>query len=151
LFALLTDDAQREAVAADRSLVPQGIEEALRWESPVQFVSRTPTKDTEIAGVPIGESESVTLCLGSANRDDSHFREPDRFDVSRPHNDHVAFSEGPHRCLGEHLARLEVTTAVNVLLDRLGDMRLDPGDLDPHVHGSAFRSPTSLPVVFTKE
>jgi len=105
-----------------------------------------------LAGVPLEKDSSLTLMLGSANRDETKFDDPDRFDVLRPNaHDHVAFAEGPHRCLGEHLARIEVTAALNTLMDRLGDMRLDPGDRDPHVHGSAFRSPTSLPIVFTPE
>ena len=152
LFALLSDREQYEMVRADRSLVPNAIEEALRWESPVQTIARTPTRDVSLAGVALQKDSSLTLMLGSANRDESKFDDPDRFDVRRPNaHDHVAFAEGPHRCLGEHLARIEVTAALNTLIDRLPEMRLDPGDRDPHVHGSAFRSPTSLPVVFTPE
>jgi cytochrome P450 len=148
LFALLTDDEQMALVRSDRALLPAAIEEALRWEAPVQIVSREPVKDTEIAGVSIPEGTSITCRLGSANRDETVFDDPDRFDLRRHGAPHVAFAEGPHRCLGEHLARLEVTTAMNEILDRLPDMRLAPGDADPHVHGSAFRSPTALPVQF---
>ncbi|MCA1834532.1 MAG: cytochrome P450 [Actinomycetota bacterium] len=148
VFALLSDDDQMTMVRSDRSLIPSAIEEALRWESPVQIVSRIPTKDAVVGGVPIPEGKSMTLRLGSANRDETVFEDPDRFDLRRQGAPHVAFAEGPHRCLGEHLARLEVTTALNAMLDRLPDLRLVPGDVDPHINGSAFRSPTSLPVEF---
>jgi cytochrome P450 len=91
----------------------------------------------------------MTLALGSANRDETVFDDPDRFDLHRKNaHDHLAFAEGPHRCLGEHLARAETTVAINALLDRLEGLELDPGDSDPHVHGLAFRSPTALPVTF---
>jgi cytochrome P450 len=149
LFALLSDPPQLEALRADASLAPAAIEEALRWEAPVQFVARRAMRDTRIAGVDIPEGSSVTCSLGSANRDETVFADPDRYDLARDAAHHVAFAEGPHRCLGEHLARLETTAALTALLERLPDLRLDPGDRDPHVHGMAFRSPTCLPVRFT--
>ena len=91
----------------------------------------------------------MTLCLGSANRDETVFENPDQFDLHRPNaRDHLAFAEGPHRCLGEHLARAETLAAMNALLDRLEGLELAPRDADPHVHGLAFRSPTALPVKF---
>ncbi len=148
LFGLLTEEAQLKEVREDRSLLPAAIEEALRWEAPVQLVSREPVRDVEIAGVSIRAGTHLTGCLGSANRDETRFDRPDRFDLHRTGPAHLAFAEGPHRCLGEHLARLETTVAMNALLDRLPDLRLDPGAAHPHVHGLAFRSPTSLPVTF---
>jgi len=89
------------------------------------------------------------MVLGSANRDESRWSDPARFDVTREHLGNMAFGEGPHMCLGAHLARLEAQVALNALLDRLPDIRLDPGDTDPHWVGWAFRSPTAVPVVFT--
>jgi cytochrome P450 len=151
LFALLTNPGQLEELRADRSLLPNAIEEALRWEAPVQVVSREPTRDVEIAGFPIPAGAQMTVCLGSANRDGTVFEDPDRFDLHRDAHAHLAFAEGPHRCLGEHLARAETTAAVNALLDRLQAVALDPGDGDPHIHGLAFRSPTALPVTFRPE
>jgi cytochrome P450 len=148
LFGLLTNTEQLGELTADRSLLSNGIEEALRWEAPVQVVAREPKHDVEIAGFPIPAGAAITLCLGSANRDDAVFDDPDRFDLHRDAHAHLAFAEGPHRCLGEHLARAETTAAINALLDRLEGLRLDPGDTDPHVHGLAFRSPTALPVTF---
>ena len=86
--------------------------------------------------------------MGAANRDETKYDEPDRFDIHRDGPPHLAFGGGAHYCLGAHLGRLETTVALNAMLDRLEDLRLEPGDKDPHVHGSAFRSPTSLPVRF---
>lgn len=150
LYGLLTDREQLEAVRADHSLVPSAVEEALRWESPVQFAAREATRDAELGGVPVPKGSAITVALGSANRDEERFQDPDRFDVRRggEHLGHLAFGDGAHRCLGEHLARLEAAVATDALLDRLEDVRLDAGDLDPHVVGFAFRSPTCLPVTF---
>jgi cytochrome P450 len=149
LFGLLTNPSQLEEVVADRSLLPPAIEETLRWEAPVQVVAREPTRDVEISGYPLPAGAQMTLCLGSANRDETVFEDPDRFDMHRANvREHLAFAEGPHRCLGEHLARAETLAAMNALLDRLPGLELDPHDTDPHVHGLAFRSPTALPVKF---
>jgi cytochrome P450 len=93
----------------------------------------------------------VSPILGSGNRDETKFTDPDRFDLRRKgpkHLGHLAFGEGPHRCLGEHLGGVEATVAMNRILDRLHDLRLEPGDRDPHIHGYAFRSPNCLPVSF---
>ncbi|MHB8511825.1 MAG: cytochrome P450 [Actinomycetota bacterium] len=149
LFALLSAPSLLERVRSDRSLIPKAIEECLRWESPVQFVARRVMSDTEISDTPIAEGSTITCVLGSANRDETVFEDPDRFDLDRSGPPpHLAFAEGPHRCLGEHLARMETTVALNALLDRLPNLKLDPGDRDPHVHGLAFRSPNCLPVRF---
>jgi cytochrome P450 len=149
LLALLTHPEQLEAVRADRKLIANAIEESLRWEAPVQQISREATRDVTVSSVDIPEGSHVSMSLGSANHDESVFDDPERFDLFRDGPPHLAFAEGPHRCLGEHLARMEVSVAVNALLDRLPDMRLEPGDKDPHVHGQAFRSPNCVPVTFT--
>ena len=91
----------------------------------------------------------VALSLGSANHDEEVYDQPDTFDVFRKGAPHLSFAEGPHRCLGEHLAIVETTVAVNAVLDRLPDLRLEPGDTDPHIQGVSFRSPTRVPVAFT--
>jgi cytochrome P450 len=149
MLAMLTHPEQLEAVRADRSLVPRAVDEALRWEAPVQFAAREANEDTEIAGVPIPKGAGVTSVLGSANRDESHFPDPDRFDITRERQSHLAFGEGAHLCLGAHLARLEAQVALNTVLDRFDDIRLDPAGDDPHWVGWAFRSPTSVPVLFS--
>ena len=148
LFALLQDSAQLEAVREDRSLVPAAVEEALRWESPVQFAARQATRDTELAGVDIPARLPVTVALGSANHDESRWDEPERFDVRREPHTHLAFADGEHFCLGAHLARIEGAVALNAVLDRLQDLRLDPDAAEPYEVGFAFRSPTAVPVIF---
>jgi cytochrome P450 len=148
LFGLLSDPEQLEAVRADRSLVPGAVEESLRWESPVQFAAREATRDAELAGVPIPAGTAVTLALGSANHDEARWEQPDAFDARREVQSHVAFGDGGHYCLGAHLARLEAVVSLDAILDRLGELHLDPGAEDPHMVGFAFRSPTAVPVAF---
>ena len=148
LFALLTDTAQLDAVRADRGLLPQAIEEAVRWNPPLLTITRTTTRDTELGGVAIPAGCSVMPMLGSANRQEDRWENPDEFDIFRASKSNLGWGHGVHVCLGMHLARLEMRTAVNLLLDRLPGLRLDPDGDDPHIRGQVFRSPTSLPVLF---
>ena len=148
LFALLNDRPQLDALYADRSLFPQAFEEVIRWEPPVTVILRRVARDTELAGVAIGEGADVALMIGSANRDERKYTEPDRYDMFRSQRQHVGFGFGVHVCLGMHLARMESRIAINTLFDRLGPFTLDPEAEPPHIEGMAFRSPLSLPVVF---
>ena len=151
LFALLTNPDQLEALRADRSLMAQAVEEAIRWETPLLITSRCAAVDTELEGVTVPAGMHVVPNIGAANRDDTRWDDPDRYELFREQKPVVAFGLGPHMCLGMHLARLEMATAVGVLLDRLPNLRLDPDAVerdDPHIHGQNFRSPTSLPVLF---
>ena len=148
LFGLLSSPAQLDAVRSDRSLIPQAIEEAIRWEPPLLMITRVATRDTELGGVPIPAGSAVMPVLGSANREDDRYPDPGRFDIFRSANAHISFGLGVHVCLGMHLARLEMRVALNLLLDRLPGLRLDPEGDDPHIRGHVFRSPTSLPVLF---
>jgi cytochrome P450 len=148
LFGLLCNPDQLGAVRSDRSLIPQAIEEAVRWEPPLLVITRVATRDTELAGVPIPAGSAVMPMLGSANRQEDRYSDPDRFDVSRSARAHIGFGHGVHVCLGMHLARLEMRVALNLLFDRLPNLRLDPDGDDPHIRGQVFRSPTSLPVLF---
>jgi len=149
LIGLLTNPDQLDELKTNRDLMPHAIEEALRWEAPVQQTAREVMVDgVEIGGVAIPKGDSINVSIGSANRDETKYDDPDRFDIHRVGPPHLSFGGGAHYCLGAHLGRLETTVAVNAMLDRLDDLRLEPGDADPHVHGSAFRSPTTLPVVF---
>jgi cytochrome P450 len=149
LFSLLSAPEQLEAVRTDRSLVPQAIEEALRLETPLLNITRLATADTEVGGVAIPAGSTVMLMLAAANRDEERYEEPDRFDIFRQTpKPHISFGQGPHACLGTHLARIEMRVAVNLLLDRLPNLRLDPQGDDPHIRGQVFRSPTALPVLF---
>jgi cytochrome P450 len=151
LYLLLTHPDQLEAVRQDRSLLPQAIEEGLRFEPPLLITGRVTIAETELSGVQIPVGSSVTPMLGSANRDPEVFADPDRFDIFRDPHQHTSFGHGVHVCLGMHLARLETRVAINALLDRLPNLRLDTeraAQQDSHIHGEIFRSPTSLPVVW---
>ncbi|MGA8723952.1 MAG: cytochrome P450 [Acidimicrobiales bacterium] len=149
LFTLLSHPHQLDAVRGDRSLVPQAIEEALRYETPLLNITRLATKDTEIGGVPVPAGSTVMVMLAAANRDETRYPDPDRFDIFRDDpKPHISFGHGPHVCLGLHLARIEMRVALNLLLDRLSDLRLDPDADDPHIQGQVFRSPTAIPVLF---
>lgn len=149
LFGLLSDRRQWEALDARRSLVPQAIEEGLRWEPPLTMTGRTCVRDTVLEGVEIPAGSPVTPCIGAANHDDTRWEEPERFDIFRPQHTHLAFAYGPHMCLGLHLARLETACLLDILLDRLPDLHLDPEAEDLHITGLVFRAPARLPVVFS--
>jgi cytochrome P450 len=149
LYGLLSNPDQLEALRSDRSLIPQCIEEGLRWEPPLLTIMRTATRPTELAGVPIDAGGPVTINLGAANRDPMYWKDPDRFDIFREPRPHLAFAFGRHLCLGQHLARMETRVLLETLLDRLPDLHLDPDAEDVHITGMIFRSPLSLPVRFT--
>lgn len=148
LYGLLTNPDQLEAVRADRSLLPQAIEEAVRWEPPLIMITRVATRDTELGGVQIPEGSSVMPVLGAANRQDERYADPDEFNIFRDPKPNIGWGHGVHVCLGMHLARLEMRVALNLLLDRLPNLRLDPAAEDPYIRGQAFRSPTSVPILF---
>lgn len=150
LFGLLTNPDQLAAVVADRSLVPQAVEEAVRWEPPLTGISRTASVDTEVCGVPIPAGASVAVCMGAANRDPSRWDDADRFDIFRPQRPHASFANGPHLCLGIHLARMEMRVALEAVLDRLPGLRLDPAADAPAITGLGFRSPHHLRVVWDR-
>ena len=137
-----------EAVRADRSLLPQAIEEGLRWEPPLTGIARTTTREVELAGVRLPAGAIVQVNMGAANHDETRWDHPEEFDIFRPPQPHAAFASGPHMCLGMHLARMETAVALNAVLDRLPNLRLDPGADDLHITGLVFRAPRSLPVVF---
>ena len=149
LYALLTNPEQMAAVMKDRSLLPQAIEEAVRWEPPVTIILRRAMKDTELAGVKVTKGADVALLLGAANHDRRKYENPDEFDMFRSVRQHVGFGFGVHVCLGMHLARMETRVAVDTLFDRLPDMHLDPApDQEVCIRGLAFRSPIALPIAF---
>ncbi|MEI8357411.1 MAG: cytochrome P450 [Deltaproteobacteria bacterium] len=148
IFALLSHPAVLEEVRADRTVLPLAIEETLRWESAVQYVSRETAVDTEVAGVALPAGTLLMLAIGSANRDETRFARPDSFEPRREDvSAHLAFGFGEHFCLGSNLARLEATAALTALLDRLPNLRFEPGKASTIV-GMAFRSPDHLPVLF---
>jgi cytochrome P450 len=147
LYLLLTHPDQFAAVQADHKLIPQAIEEALRFETPLTTVQRFTTEDTEVHGVEIPARSVVGVCIGSANRDERRWERSEEFDIFRRHIPHISFAAGEHTCLGLHLSRLETRVAVECLLGWLTNITLLTND-DPHIHGQPFRSPTALPVTF---
>jgi cytochrome P450 len=148
LFALLTHPDQLGEVARHPELRGAAIEEALRWETPVVMVPRQCVRDARLGGVDIPAGRVLNLFIGSANRDESQYEEPDRFDIHRTPAPHLSFGSGPHMCLGMHLARMETRVALDAVLERLRDVHLDPDAPHPQVVGTAFRSPDALPVRF---
>lgn len=119
--ALLESRDQWEKLCADESLLPNAIEELLRYDSPVQFTGRNLPDDVEIGGVRMAKGKQLMIILGAANNDPAVFDEPRRLDLTRPNaRDHVAFSSGPHYCLGASLARLEAEVAFRDLTSRPG-------------------------------
>jgi cytochrome P450 len=148
LFALLTHRSQFEALKEDRSLIPQAIDEGLRWECPLTGIMRIATAGTEVAGTTLPPGALVNVNLGAANHDDARYDHPELFDIFRPRKQHLAFASGPHTCLGMHLALMETRVVLEAILDRLPNLRLDPEAPDVHVGGVIFRSPSELPVRF---
>ena len=150
LFALLSHPDVLERVYADRDLLPEVIEETLRWETSVTQVSRIATRDTEVAGCPIVAGSPVGVITASANHDEARWEDAGAWKLGRPVQHHLAFGTGPHQCLGMHLARLELRVGLDRILDRLPNLRFDPDrSVEPVIEGYAFRGPSTLPVVFT--
>lgn len=149
--ALLKDKEQLDALRHDRSLIAAAIEEAVRWEGPVLVTSRMTAEDTVLDGVEIPKDAYLHVVLGSANRDARKFPDPHRFDLKRQSDvRHFGFAMGPHICLGQHLARIEMTRAVIALLDRLPNVRLDENKPAPEIRGFLMRSPEHLHVCFDR-
>jgi cytochrome P450 len=146
---LANNPEKRRALVKDKTLIPSAVEELLRWETPVMGVSRIATRDTEIGGQPILAGEQVTLLLGSADTDGAEFKNADLVDLGRNPNRHLAFSAGPHRCLGSHLARLELRIALEEFHERIPEYRIKPGEKP--VYGLGIREVKHLPLVFSSE
>ncbi len=147
LYLLLTHPEQFDQVQRRHELIPQAVEEGLRYETPLTMVQRSVTEDTELDGVAIPEGAVLDLCLGSANRDEARWERPEEFDIFRTHTPHISFTAGAHTCLGLHLARMETRVAMECLLNRLTGFTLLP-EGDPHIFGQPFRSPNTLQVSF---
>jgi cytochrome P450 len=144
LLHLLQHPEQLDQVQNDRSLVSAAIDETLRLEPSVTLVDRYATTATELSGVAIAEGDLVSVSLAAANRDPAVFDLPDQFDIHR-HNlrQHVTFVQGPHRCLGMHLARLETQIALNAVLDHLPGLVFDQQNSTP-ARGLVFRKPVAV-------
>lgn len=137
---------QRELLAAEPDRLPVAIEEFLRFESPVQSLARTLTRDVELHSQRLREGQKVVMVFGAANRDPREFAEPDRFDVTRSGIRHLAFGHGIHFCLGAALARLEARVAYEELLARFPRYELAAPDKLERVHSAAVRGLLSLPI-----
>ena len=144
-MALLRNPGERRRLQDDPGLIDSAVEEFLRYDSPVQITDRIPTEDTEVAGVRVKKGQLVVTLLGAANRDPERFPEPDRLDLARQDNRHLAFSHGAHFCLGSPLARLEARLAINTLLRRIPDLNGDTHDLE-WSRSMVLRGPQALPL-----
>jgi cytochrome P450 len=148
LCGLLSNPSQLDAVRNNRELVETAVEEALRWEGPVIGTARAAVRDTVLCGVQIPANSIVSVSYGAANRDPAVFENPNTFDIFREHHRHFGFAFGAHNCLGQVLARLEMSRALNAVLDRLPNVRLDPEYSAPRMLGSIMRTPRELHVLF---
>jgi cytochrome P450 len=143
LYLALHPD-QRRALVENPSLIPNAVEELLRWESPVLMVARYATEDTEIAGCPVRKGQIVAALLGAANTDEEAIPDPEVVRFDRAVNRHIAFGRGIHRCLGSHLARLELRIALREWHARIPDYRVPPG-FQP-AFTTSIRSLVALPL-----
>jgi cytochrome P450 len=125
MWALATQPGLLERVRADPALIPNLIEEAIRWTTPVKTFMRSASADTELRGRKIAKGDWLMLCYASGNRDEEVFPNPDTFDIDRTPNRQLAFGSGAHVCLGQHLARMEMRILFEELLPRLKSVHLD--------------------------
>jgi cytochrome P450 len=125
---LAANPDQRRRLLEDPDLIPGAVEELLRWETPVTAVPRVVKQDVTLGGVEIRAGEMITLLLGSANTDEEHFERADQVDFERPRNIHTAFGVGPHRCLGSHLARMELRVALEEWHRRIPEYEITAGE-----------------------
>lgn len=138
-----------QAICDDPSLIPTAIEEVLRYDAPVPTMSRTTTQDVELAGVQLPRGTRIFLMYGSANRDETKYSNSDRFDIERfkqESTNHLAFGHGVHHCIGSNLARREARIALEILSQRLPNLRLRPNQELTHVPTMILRGFTNLEV-----
>jgi cytochrome P450 len=149
LLHLSRNPDQRERLISDPDLMPAAVEEILRMEAAVSM-GRRATQDTVLAGIPIKAGDQLLISLSGANRDPRQFPDPTRFDIERTPNRHLSFGVGPHRCIGSHLARIELIVAMQEIHRRIPDYRLDPDD-PPVWHPAQTRGVVKMPILFTPE
>jgi cytochrome P450 family 142 subfamily A polypeptide 1 len=149
MYELLRHPDQHRRLAGDRSLLPGAVEEMLRWVSPIKNMARRMTRDVELHGETLRQGEKLLLLYPSANRDERVFDRPEEFDVDRTPNDHMAFGFGSHFCLGNRLARMELTVMFDRLLDRLPDLALADTAEPPKRAANFVSGYETMPVVFT--
>ena len=147
LLSLLRHPDELERLRADLSLLPSAVEELLRYESPIQYTARLASADLELGGTVVRKRQAIIAVLGAANRDPERFADPDRLDLSRQDNRHLAFGWAAHFCFGAPLARVEAQVALATLLRRLKHLALDPVPLVWR-RNAGFRGLETLPVSF---
>jgi cytochrome P450 len=144
---LLRNPEEFDRLRNDLSLVPSGVEEMLRYESPIQHTGRLAPADRELGGKLIRKRQAVMAVMAAANRDPERFPDPDRFDIGRQDNRHLAFGYAAHFCFGAALARIEGQEVFDALLRRMPNLRLEQ---EPVVwrNNHGYRGVTSLRVAF---
>ena len=150
MFAFLaTHPEHRRQLVENPDIIPNAIEELLRWETPVMMVSRVAVQDTELAGCPVRQGDHAIVVIGSANTDEAEFDDAHEVRFDREVNRHIAFGGGIHRCLGSHLARLELRVALREWHKRIPDYQVE----DDHtlVYTTGIRSIEHFPMRFTAQ
>ncbi|MGH7778470.1 MAG: cytochrome P450, partial [Candidatus Binataceae bacterium] len=137
-LALMRNPAQLEMLRREPAILPRAIEEMLRYDGPVQSTARFPQSAVELGGVEIPAGSIVVIVLAAANRDPAQFPDPERFEITRDPNEHLAFGEGIHFCIGAPLARMEAAIAFGAMLERFPRMRLCEPGAKPNYKGSYF-------------
>jgi len=148
LYWAWRNPAEKEKVRRDPSLIPNWIEETLRYDASTQMLARTVSRDVELHGETLREGDKLLLLIGSANRDERIFENADVFDVGRDTSLHLAFGKGTHFCLGASLARLEARVSLEEIQARMADYEIDTNKL-VRVHSANVRGFASMPIAFT--
>ncbi len=153
MVLMLRTPGLQARLRAEPQLIPNFLEESLRFDAPVQVGFRRSTGDTEVGGCPVHSGQMVALMIGAANRDPAVFSNPDTFDPDRPNvKRHLSFGFGPHFCVGSELARLEARVAYETLFERLGEIELDAAASDlTHVPAFAHRTYHRVALSFIPE
>jgi cytochrome P450 len=148
MFAFLAQHPEhRQQLVDDPSLIPSAIEELLRWETPVMGVVRASLEDTSLGGCPVKKGDQIMIMIGSANTDEAEFEDADTVRFDREANRHIAFGGGIHRCLGSHLARLELRVALREWHRRIPEYSVEPDHT--LVYTGGIRSIDHFPMRFT--
>lgn len=148
MLALLRHPEQMEKLKQEPTIIQSAVEELLRYDSPIQVISRTAMENVDIGDKKIAVGEQILVYIGAANRDPAAFPQPDQLNLIRGDNYHLAFADGIHYCLGAALARFEAQIAINTLVQRLLALKLDTVTLERQKN-IAFRGLKALPVRFT--
>jgi len=147
MYTLLQHPEQTAELRENPGMIRSAVEELLRYESPVQFTARVLKEDIEVCGQRVPKKWSILCMLGAANRDPKRFKDPNQLDLKRLNNQHLAFSAGPHACIGSQLARLEGQVAILKLVQRFPKMKLAAGPRPEWASTFGLRGLTSLPVI----